>query len=359
VNQTKTKDSGIQQTNEAYFNATQYVIATGTQKVKLTEARSTELAIEFWSLTQTAIPTSTPTTTQTTTPTLTHTPTITSSATTTSTFTPPPEGVTCLGTVANRDDLNVYSVPSSVMIDNSLSLEKKQEVIVIGRLQDGPWIKVNINGNERWMNSSDVEINQTCTPSIFDLSYLLGEAGLSRLVLIDDTFSTNKYSWVDFNGENIYPTTTNAGNDTISIDTTSSIYVYSKVTNLDFLDNYRLITSFTRYGNDKENASIGIIFGINGDNPYTVALSSTCQVRIEGESNIYKKQLSSSVCSSVDNYLVIDKAVNGELSISINGSDPIIVILPPEYNTSLNGNIGFEITSSKAFFDYIVLTTSR
>ena len=316
--------------------------------------------LDYKNQTQTAIPTSTATVTQTLTPTLTPTPTLTNTAIPTPSFTPPPEVVSCLGNVLNGEDIYTYVYPSSVMVDKSLVLMRNQEVSVIGRLQDGPWIKVKINGNERWMNSSDVEINSACIANTFDLSFLLGEAESNRMVVMDETFSTNKYGWVDSKGENIYPIIGNSGNDQIKIDTTSNNYIYSKTVNLENLDDFRLITSFTRYGHNKEKASVGILFGINGKNHYLVTLSSTCQIQLEGNGNIiYQKQLTPTVCSDVDNYWVIDKLENGEISITINESDPITVILPSEYNNNLMGNIGYEVRSSQVFFEYIVLTTSK
>ena len=352
-NQTKTIEVGISQTSEANAFATKEMVASITREMQLTNSKSTELALEYIYQTQTAKPTITPTFTNTPSPTQTIT------ASSTPSFTPLPEISLCSGQVLNQKDIKVYIYPGQSMIDENIKLAAHEKINVIGRIQDGPWIKVNINGEERWMLSSTVEINPTCTTNVFDLSFLLGEADINRYVLIDDTFATNKYNWIDLDGTSVFPATDNYGNDQIIIDTYLDEIVYSKDTSMDNTEEFHLITSFARYGYNKEKALVGVKLGINGSNPYSVNLTSTCQLRvIANEEVVFKKNLDLSVCSSVHNYWIIDKSENGELTIQLNSADLITVLLPIE-NQDIDGNVGFEVSSSKVYFDYIVITTMK
>lgn len=348
VQETRTQRSSINSTYEAISKATQDQIATRTMEVELTEVKNTEIAYEYLSQTQTAFPTNTATATQTATPTSTPTPT------------PQPEMNLCPGKVVNRGDVKVYDYPNLAMVNETDYVEPKQEISIIGRLQDDPWVLVLIDGQESWMLSSTIDLDQNCKPDVYDLSYLLGEAETNRTVLIDDTFSSNQYDWIDLAGNSVFPSTDNLGNDQIQAETYGAENIFSQKVSSASISDFRLITSFSCYGYDVNQAYVGVAFGVNGSNLLSVGLTSTCQLRVEKNDQIlFEKNLDNSICSTSNYYMQVERSESGELSITINASQPFYITLPPEISAGIEGQIGYEVRSSNAYFDFLVLTTAR
>jgi len=336
----KKETIAVANTQAAYVQQTQDALRT------VESAESTKIALRQVAETLTARPT------------VTLTPTLSPTIAPTITPTPIPVAQECTAKIIGTDR-TMFKMPS-MGIPTNTALPVGQEIVLIGKIEDGSWYKIRYNQTEGWIRSDFFVIVGDCTPTTYQIHYLLNISTIANDILIDDTFVGNYYQWKLSTGSFVYPEQTNYGDEQLILNNPSEqpISLLPNKPGLGNIKDFHLITSFTRTSHDSDNSWVGIQFRSNNGNAYSIRISPLCEVSVlANDAIVFRRDLRK---ECVQNQYVLDTTlVNYELFVSLNSSDQMNISLPDPSGSYSSGSISLTAVRAKAVFDYFLLTTPK
>lgn len=292
-------------------------------------------------------------------PTITPTPTSTPTPTFTPTATQPAAVVSCPASVAGTDRL-MYTVPGGGRLKNSVLLPSGAGVSLVGRLKDGGWYQVKTDaGDVGWMRSDMLAFSQpNCQPNTYDVSYLLGLAA-GRRVVADDTFVSNENGWTNAAGVPLSPVLSPYGDAQLVLNTNGVDQLRPSNSALKKVPTFQLVTSFSRL-NFFSDSYVGVRFRDSGLTHYEVRLLRDCSlVVLAVNQTIFTRPVDpgANTCTDdLEDYLVVTLTPDYRLTVQINDSEPIQVILQDPSGLYTGGGLELVVGQARVTFSYIVVT---
>jgi hypothetical protein len=289
--------------------------------------------------------------------------------TVTPTLTPAPLAVACEATVS-QVSRPAYPVPSEGDPTGRTQIAKDQSVEVMGRISDSGWYKIQYQNKTYWMRGEYLRFNN-CTPTLYDLSYLLGLASPDQAILLEDTFVANYGNWKDQNGNlvSIKPDPRNNIDQQLIIATYPRAWVRPDNSNLREIGNFHLYTSFQISSADPSQQllpRVGIRFSWKDPNYYLISIyPQTCKISVEeigaaGATTRFERNLIGACNQGPDYFFYLDLEFSESvLTLKVNGFEPATVNLDDPSGSYATGTLAFEAQQANVRFDFITITAPK
>lgn len=276
------------------------------------------------------------------------------------TITPTP-GQSCQAQV-NNEYAYLYADPGvNPNPESRTKVPLKQEVQIVGRIDDPEWLFIDWVGVRGFMQSVNLKReNYECEPQLFDLHYMAGYLDdPDWRLMLEDSFASNSYIWYTGDNEQL---TTDASNSEAQLELTS--YNYQQEVWTEKLANKQFNAFEVIFNADVERANIdgylGLKFFISDEgfheirfNPYSCIYSVH-----DGESEVFNGKVDLSLCRGETIFQVrfkIDEAKN--LLVTINGETQGPTKLPSLEAKS--GPIRLTVSDLKVAYNYLVVTAPK
>lgn len=323
-------------TGYSYATATQsaeYAQMTATVQQAMRYEQQTQTQVS-WAITATAIPTPTPT-----------------------------QALFCQAQIS-AENAFLYSDPGiNPNSDSRIRLPFKQEIQIVGRMEDTEWLFIDFEGTRGFTQNSN--LNKTtpdCEPQLLDIHYMANYLDDPdwRLIL-EDSFATNTYLWYALDGTQF----TNNISEPESMLEVSSYGTQQelstpKISNKKFeafevIFNAKVIRANT-------SGYFGVKFFKTQDeyneirfNPYT------CQYSVyEGDAELFTGNVDQSLCR-LDTIFQVKIKVDEykRLLITINGETQGPTELVNVTNKEMSGPMSLIVNDLQVFYNYLVVTSPK
>jgi hypothetical protein len=290
-------------------------------------------------------------------PTVTSSPTSTLPPTSTLAPTIPPQQTVCDAEVQGTSRA-MYPVPGQGHKSFYRLVEPGTNIKILGRLGDNGWYKVEIDNEQGWMKSDNLQLLNSCRPTIYDLHYLANWLGPDEELVLEDTFSANANAWFDTTTQkNILANTTQQGESILNLYSNNEIVVTTTNPRVSEISAFKLYASFSV---DKVNdqSYFGIRFRDTGNEFFQLFFSpATCKIDVSATNNlIFSNNMNLKTC--IDRYydMYISLTSDYKLEIQINGFEPISINLQDPDGRYSKGKIDLVANKINVSLDYIVIT---
>jgi hypothetical protein len=295
----------------------------------------------------------------------TSTPTNTATLTPTATNTPIPTVVSCLATVISPLHVNLYAFPGGGRGGDVVLVRTGSTVYVTAAIDDHAWYQITTSeGATGWMRADYLSLLPGCIPNTYDLAFILNLLTGNKQPILEDTFSSNKSTWVNAKGEIIYPVEESEPDDYKLV--LSSPYELMTARWQDApadLKPFELTTSWGIIPNDIP-AYVAFRFLINGPDYYEVRILRDCSVEVYETEKFFIKHVfdaeDKACADGRSDFVTISLDSSYTLGIQINDSGKWETQVEDPNGIYAKGS-GLELVAYKAkvSFEWIVITKPK
>ena len=256
----------------------------------------------------------------------------------------------------------VFDVPSYGGISRAF-LGMGTQVDVIAKLDDGGWYPISWNGEYGWVLSETLQLDKEC-PVSDTLVHLLSLVNTKSFVndkqniVVEDTFATNKYLWLDNNGSPSLIVSDNSTGESRLVFSENS--GYRKITSsvITEIADPAIAVSMERR-NDFDNGYIGFFFENTVYDNFEIRILNDCAIQVFENMNLLVKVDNTggagSCSDQTSDYFEL-RVIRDQLDLRINGQNVNTINLSKDYG---KGSLSFVTENADISFNFIVISTPR
>lgn len=279
--------------------------------------------------------------------------------------TPTPEVNICQA-ITKEDTSIIFSNVPGILYKNigGKELPANSIVSVDGALEEKSWVHVTANDQSGFVRREDIVFSDSgCEPTISDIHYLAGWLNPGEKVIVDDSFSSNEYTWINTADNTQIANNVNKNESTLFVESGKIATVFStKSLSEADVASFRLYT-YIKSVNHSNKGYFGFRFAVNEAGYYELRLSpNDCIYTIYdsvSDSIIHKGPTKSGTCS-YDLYSIdFSVTTKGELTFNINGEQYGPTKLANLENRDLHGGISLSVVGVEVDYNYIVVIAPK